>query len=876
MFSGRWIPVKMVWAMVALGVLAAEFSRGAVPTVVTAFDYGWRAGRRHPVFPVPETMRQSALQAEVAPLMALSEAELIRLLPARSGIFFVKCPVPGCGNPQGSAFAWSLERPEQLVCRHCATIFPHVDYPADRTVTVTPPSGRKQTYAYHHDGRYEYYFAAGIEFRKGAYFADMAHKLSLLYRLGGDEQHARRAAVILLTIAARYPDFAFKYDMPGQAVRWYEGTPAPAGLLGDYRTSRYNWWAYMDIKTEFFNCYDNLVGSQALAVYAGELGVDAEELVEQDFLRVMVENVMANADGYHNMSPSVWRSLIVAGRVLGVPDYVHIAVERINMFFRRQFFFDGQWRECSVSYHRQSANWLPAALVLLEGYRAPEGYLPPFGIVPITPSSGGIGQSAAQLSLELSARMVYPNGRTLPLADSWARMGMGGGGDFRQPTFLLGGAGYAMLSGGDATQYHLAFTWKNGHRHYDTLSMTLYGADREMLSDIGYTHTGYHAWTLASVAHNLVIPDFRLQEFAHDRRRSRGDLQYLSGHTPVQMIDVDGGSAYPMLETYRRCGMLVPRPDGNGQIAVDFFRAGRGADQYDYFLHGDADQEDRLTFTPAGLFSPAKVVPDELIADFAVPRIEMEDRQKLPRPGYMYGYLQENEAAALSETAMQRIRFDGSTPLDVYIPAGYGGLQLFRGRNPSIRGGQESNRHCAELFRRHVMLRSRRPVTFMVVLLPGGGELAAVTRLAEECLRIAWPDGTVDLLYWRQAEPVVSDGQTLQGDYGFVRLAADGRVLLRQGPQRARSLAVRAVTGSATLHCGETVSGLQPGQYFVVRHPASGMAWGYRAAAVGADTITVEGRLGFTLADGNMMFSDASQLVLPGEAEVVLHSESRP
>ena len=99
--------------------------------------------------------------------------------------------------------------------------------------------------------------------------------------------------------------------------------------------------------------------------------------------------------------------------------------------------------------------------------------------------------------------------------------------------------------------------------------------------------------------------------------------------------------------------------------------------------------------------------------------------------------------------------------------------------------------------------------------------------------------------------------------------------VLRRGRRRP-GLRMRKVVGHATLQCAEMVRGLQPGQYFIVRHPPSGMTWGYRAAAVEADTITVEGRLGFELADGEMRFSDASQLVLSGGIEVVLHAESRP
>ena len=329
---------------------------------------------------------------------------------------------------------------------------------------------------------------------------------------------------------------------------------------------------------------------------------------------------------------------------------------------------------------------------LLGGYQAPAGYVPPFGIAPITPLSGGIDESAALQSMALSRRMVYPNGRIPAAGRQLGRSGLGDG-DFRQPAFLLGGAGYAMLSRGDAAQYHLAFTRKNGHRHYDTLNMTLFGAEREMLSDIGYTHTGYHAWTLASVAHNLVVPDFRLQDFAHDQRRARGDLQILSAHTPVQVIM---SMAAPLSAGWKLSALrhVLPRPGTAALLRGRFFPGRRGRT-----MIISARRTPTRGSVPSArrLFSrPGRA--DELIRQFAC-RGSRWRSLKHGAPGIMLRLSADNGVTAC-RAEMQRIRFAGTSPLDSTFPADHAGCSCSLAQPVHPRRGR-ATAAAPGLFRRH-------------------------------------------------------------------------------------------------------------------------------------------------------------------------------
>ena len=100
----------------------------------------------HPVFKKWVKNDINNLKKQVAPVMKMTDSRLSELLPRQSGIFFVICPTPGCGNPQGSAFDWTPEKPSILTCKFCRNHYPSVSHPEQHTIRVTAPSGKEITW----------------------------------------------------------------------------------------------------------------------------------------------------------------------------------------------------------------------------------------------------------------------------------------------------------------------------------------------------------------------------------------------------------------------------------------------------------------------------------------------------------------------------------------------------------------------------------------------------------------------------------------------------------------------------------------------------------------------------------------------------------
>ena len=64
-------------------------------------------------------------------------------------------------------------------------------------------------------------------------------------------------------------------------------------------------------------------------------------------------------------------------------------------------------------------------------------------------------------------------------------------------------------AGETGAQVHLHFSGGYGHEHADALDLLLYSHGKELLSDLGYTHTPLRPFASDSLAHNLVLVDGR-------------------------------------------------------------------------------------------------------------------------------------------------------------------------------------------------------------------------------------------------------------------------------------------------------------------------------------------------------------------------------
>ena len=126
--------------------------------------------------------------------MALSEKELARLIPDRSGFRFVDCP--NCeGGAEENQLSWSIEDPDRVFCQFCNMRFPNEAYPENGVMRVTNPRGEVQEYPYWEapfpppaelpgplshiepDRKYRHYFRAKGWYVARMYFSDAAYQL---------------------------------------------------------------------------------------------------------------------------------------------------------------------------------------------------------------------------------------------------------------------------------------------------------------------------------------------------------------------------------------------------------------------------------------------------------------------------------------------------------------------------------------------------------------------------------------------------------------------------------------------------------------------------------------------------------------------------
>lgn len=641
----------------------------------------------HPVLPV--TLQQDqveALTTAVAPVMQMTEQELIDFIPTQSGLYFVGC-LDCTGGQQDNQMrtGWSIEDPDAARCTFCGHVYPSEKYPTTGVLEVETPAGGVARYPYHEgwphwwrgDEPYRSFFHARVDYHKIRYMENAAAQLARLYHLTGDEDHGRRAALIMHRFAEVFPHYNYHYDYPFRPKVIYEGEVDPADFRPGYRTARWTWWAYMDISRLLLEAYDLLAAADIFETLSAEKGTDVGADIREMFV-TMTEQVVANRDDLHNMSNGMWADFIRAGRVLGNPDYVHIAINRLRRQVTEQFFYDGVWVEGAPSYHSQVLGGVSNVAAVARGYSDPPGY-----------TYAETGERFDDLDVENEIpevarardtlmRMRLPDGRFSPVHDTWwfnRRAAM-----TETTPYLLGGLGHAILGrGAEENQIHAHLTWSPGygHRHHDGLDLLLWSNGHELLSDIGYTHTAWREWTVQSPSHNLVVVD-QANQLAD--RTTYGDLRYFFPGDPVQVVSVDNPQVYPgVTETYRRTVALVNLNETSNYL-VDVFRVKGGA-VHDYLLHGSADvaqsAETDLTVAPR-----ATLVPPDV--EFMAGRNEQDFNRT---PGHAYGYMSELRSAQVAGSQIVEIDFrnvEDAVGLRVHT-VGAAGDELVLGQGPSIR-----------------------------------------------------------------------------------------------------------------------------------------------------------------------------------------------
>ncbi len=689
----------------------------ALAILLLAAGIGARAQQFVHPFQTVDPKLESALKTRVARVVAMDDAQIVALISEKAPFPSVGCVCAG-GVQDTGAELWSIDDPEHVKCRYCNQTYPSEQFPLNGEVKVTNPRGQVQSYQFHQTaGGKRYFFEGAVAFQIDHYFAARAYDLARLYAITKDEKCAHKAAVILDRLAQVYPGWPV-HGSEGPEIndkKFYTAPPYPT------ETGNWGHWYHNELLIELPLTYDLIRGSAALAELSRSAGVDVAKRIEKDLLRAAVELVRTypryvGASGMDGTAAG----LIAIGRAIEEPDYVHDGVQRFKDAFTEWFYADGVLANGSPAYELQMLNALPDPAEMAQGYSDPPGYVHP-----------GDGQHFE--NLDLSGQPVYerarnavrqflmPDGRYTPLHDSWARNRTTQDKPLAASHSVLFPAyGHAILGRGNGEnqfQAQLHFGYHGGHAHADELNLLLFAHGKELLSDIGYTHTRLRPWAASTLAHNTVVVErlnqaltqgWRPASWAHlDRYEADNEpahedaarkaapepvfgnlLLYDATHDHVQVVEAEGSRGYreqiPRLGEYRRLIALVGVSPEDAYV-VDIFRV-RGGNDYIWAVHGSADEPQEVETSlnlqpqPGTLLGPG--------TEYSAPRDVDAESFKGPVFGIIDGIA--TGSSETSWTALWRYR-DGAGPGLQLTMLGGARRKIALAQAPSIRPAKEDN-----------------------------------------------------------------------------------------------------------------------------------------------------------------------------------------
>jgi hypothetical protein len=652
---------------------------------------------RHPIY-TPAVSNIESLKESVAPLMKISLKELITEVPENAGIFFIGCPNCNSGAQEMNVLGWKPGMGSKVRCNYCGMEFPNKKFPNNRERVITAPGGVLQVYRYYEDSSgHRYYFEAHAWYERWLWISPMAENLAKIWYLTKDNDYGDRAAAIAGRFAQVFPGYAIRYDYPNAQVQFFPANQKwPYGGLSPYRGAKWSWWGYMGIPVKLANAYDILMSGYDWKRMDKVIGSETDKRIVRDLLRLGYEFTTANPETYTNMSPGMYADMVRVGRILGDPSMVHEAVKRFREFFLKGFFADGWWNEGTTSYHNQTIGELKTVVDALKWYVDPGGWKGErFDNLDLT-----VRIPLYQKALNVTHDAMLPNGRVLPINDTWARERGHGGNTGSTVSHLWPSLGDAILSAGDGeNQMMLNVNWSGnyGHSHYDNGSIILYAAGQELLSDIGYTHSKYRGWATCTASHNTVVIDQKGQDVGSIKKQVTGRLKFYDDKdTHVKVVDVDASPAYSIADVYRRRLVMVHVGPGRDYV-VDRFDV-KGGQVHDWFLHGMCEQEGTLQ---------TSIVLDRsletLVPQWGGKEIPQKQSDADPKSFQAYSYMQNIKAGSVKESWSATWLYD-SCGLRSHILS-QSETEAFRFRSPSVRLAKEDDNKLDDYMSNGIMQR---------------------------------------------------------------------------------------------------------------------------------------------------------------------------
>jgi hypothetical protein len=543
---------------------------------------------KHPVLDHGiDQARATEYEMAVETVMAMSEDQMLSFMPDYSFVTFCECPNCYGGVEGNNIFTWTVERPDELACRFCGTVYPNEKYPEMHVMTGYNKLGEEINFPYYlnQDADISHFLSTHVLRHKRSWLEQQCQALGRAYQTTGNESYARRVVLVLDKLAERYPHYPVMQNGP-RRFTFRESQDLPyhwdSGKWGDFHN---------EIPKSMVYAYDMVCESPEFDRLSRERGYDLRRKIENDLFRPTFEAIAASPYHVGNVVGYDIAGAAEMGRVINEPYFVHRAFGWMKRNVDEGFYADGMWKEGSASYHAMTVGGLQIAFRAVEGYSDPPGYvdtetnqrfdnLDPVLQLPLW----GIVQTAA-------STVDWPSGMSACIHDTHPYERRSKPRNVTVSTILpaFGHASLGRGTGDNQIQAQLHFSGAYGHEHYDNLNLSLYAKGSEMLPDLGYTWTQMRHWTASSLAHNLVVVD-RENQTSH---RSDGDLlTYFPDTSGVSVVEADGVNAYSNVETvdmYRRLLVMIPVSDEDAYL-FDVFRV-RGGQIHDWTLNGDADED---------------------------------------------------------------------------------------------------------------------------------------------------------------------------------------------------------------------------------------------------------------------------------------------
>ncbi|MDP6779768.1 MAG: heparinase II/III family protein, partial [Candidatus Latescibacteria bacterium] len=545
------------------------------------------AGIEHPALdPGIDRDKTAGYVAAVQRAMSMPEQEFLSFIPERPMVAYCECPRCYGGVEGNSIFTWTIDRPEEMVCRFCNTIFPNADYPEDQELSGVNALGETVTYRYHlkKEKNVPHFLSANLDRWRRTWLVDQCVALGRAYRATGDESFAARAILVLDRIAELYPHYPVIQNGP-RRIRFQDSQEPP-----------YPWdsgkWGYFhdEIPRDLILTYDMVYDSPSFDSLSTDRGYDVRARIENDWFRPTYVALTMQDRHVNNVIGYDVRSAALLGRVLGEPRYVHWAFGWMRECVEAGFFVDGMWHE-SPAYHQMTVGGLESAFASVVGYTDPTGYVDPVDGTRFDDLDPEKEIPFWARCRNAPHRIDFPNGCTSTVHDTHPHQRRGQPSESTR-SVILPAYGHASLGrGSDENQMQAQFHFSGGygHSHRDNLNLTLWAHGREILPDLGYTWTQLRYWTSCTLGHNTVVVD-RQDQLATE---SDGDLiWFFPDVAGVSVVEADGRRGYRDIESmarYRRMVVLVPVSERDAYV-VDLFRV-TGGSTHDWALHGDADED---------------------------------------------------------------------------------------------------------------------------------------------------------------------------------------------------------------------------------------------------------------------------------------------